>query len=538
MNVYTRAKEAINKDWYDREAVECLLEEIYSLRLTLTDEETENLKNIIYGVAKENGQRDEFKKQFKQFITDRTINDRTWLLSREWIIQQFNEKTGETKYSVDCPKLAEHIKNSQKYIYVFTSACSAPVRYVYKDTGIYIPITDDEIKGIIKSFMPQFLQSTGTIENTFKLFKYDIDNTVTPREALNANENIINFQNGILDTVDMKLYEHSSDELMTVQLPMIYDAMSKDCPIFDNFIYTLCEGDKKNIKLLTQYIGLAISNTDVSKTKTALLLVGKGNTGKSQYSALVSRLVGADNCTTIDFAGLESNRFESSRLFGKRLAVDDDMQYSKVKELSKFKKLTGGDIIPGEYKNGALFDFRYKGLILLCANQPPKFGGDKGEHVYNRFVLVECNNVIPPEKQDRYIVDKMFDERTAITNKALKALKELKANNYRFDLPDKSIKAMKQYKIDNSSVLTFLDECCVLRTETPKRSDTMTTGRIFTAYKFWCDRYNNGHKETKANFKKELYSYYADEVEIKKDFGRYYIFTLTFAAKKDLGITD
>lgn len=457
---------------------------------------------------------------------------------KEWIIASIDKKTGDIKYKINCPMLAEHIKNSQKYIYVFTYEGAAPIRYVYRNTGIYVPITDDEVKGVIKSFIPLSLQSAGTIENVFKLFKYDIDNVITPREALNDNENIINFQNGLLDIRDMKLYEHTDKELTTVQLPIKYNSESYDSPVFDSFIYTLSGGDKKTIKLLLQYIGLAISNIAVSKTKTALLLVGKGNTGKSQYSALISRLVGPANYTTIDFANLEANRFESSRLFGKRLAVDDDMQYSKVRELSKFKKLTGGDSIPGEYKGGALFNFQFKGLILLCANQKPKFGGDKGEHVYNRFVAVECNNVIPPAKQDRYLIDKLYNERTAIVNKALEALRELKENNYSFDLPDNSIKAIQEYKVDNSSILSFLNECCVLRTDPPKRNDTITTGRIFTAYKFWCDKYNNGHKEIKSAFRKELYNYYNDEIEIRKDYGRYYIFTLTYAAKKDLGIID
>lgn len=459
--------------------------------------------------------------------------------NQEWIITKINERSGDIKYSVDCPALAEHIKKSQKYIYISTCEGSAPIRYIYRNTGIYVPVTDDEVKGVIKSFIPPFLQSAGTIENVFKLFKYDIDNVITPREALNSNENIINFQNGLLDIRDMKLYEHTDKELTTVQLPIIYNAENNDSPVFDSFVYTLSGGDKKTVKLLLQYIGLAISNISVSKTKTALLLVGKGNTGKSQYSALISRLVGAANFTTIDFASLETHRFESSRLFGKRLAVDDDMQYSKVRELSKFKKLTGGDSIPGEYKGGALFNFQFKGLILLCANQKPKFGGDKGEHVYSRFVPVECNNVIPPEKQDRYLIDKMYNERTAIVNKALKALKELKANDYRFDLSDNSTRAIEEYKVDNSSVLSFLDECCVLRPDPPKRNDTITTGRIFTAYKYWCDKYNNGRKETKSMFKKELYNYYNnDEIEIRKDYGRYYIFTLTYEAKKDLGIID
>lgn len=57
-------------------------------------------------------------------------------------------------------------------------------------------------------------------------------------------------------------------------------------------------------------------------------------------------------------------------------------------------------------------------------NRLPKFGGDDGEWVYNRIIQVECNNVIPLEKQDKHLLDKLYAERVGIVYKAVMALKQ------------------------------------------------------------------------------------------------------------------
>lgn len=53
----------------------------------------------------------------------------------------------------------------------------------------------------------------------------------------------------------------------------------------------------------------------------------------------------------------------------------------------------------------------------------PKFGRDDGEWVYNRIMLVEYNNVIPLQKQDKHLLDKLYAERNGIVYKAIMALK-------------------------------------------------------------------------------------------------------------------
>lgn len=65
-------------------------------------------------------------------------------------------------------------------------------------------------------------------------------------------------------------------------------------------------------------------------------------------------------------------------------------------------------------------------------NRLPKFGGDDGKWIYDRIMVVECPNVIPKDKQDKTLLDKLYAERDGIVYKAVKALQTVIANGYRF----------------------------------------------------------------------------------------------------------
>lgn len=81
----------------------------------------------------------------------------------------------------------------------------------------------------------------------------------------------------------------------------------------------------------------------------------------------------------------------------------------EIAELDVIKQLTGGDTLMMEFKGKTGFPYVYDGFLLSNANCLPYFRGDRGMHVYNRFLIVECNNVIPKEKQDLLLLDKFWN---------------------------------------------------------------------------------------------------------------------------------
>jgi phage/plasmid-associated DNA primase len=173
-------------------------------------------------------------------------------------------------------------------------------------------------------------------------------------------------------------------------------------------------------------------------------------------------------------------------------------------------------------------------------NELPRFSGDRGEWVYDRIAVIRCNNIIPEEKRDAELIDKLFSEREAILNAyLLPALHEVINNKYKFDIPASCISEMNTYKRDNNPVLRFYTECCTNRPN-GKITDNCTTKKMYDVFKAWCKDNNNGYTISKQEFNKELISFFKvsdiKHIEKKLNGTRYYIFTLTTETKQDYPI--
>ena len=442
----------------------------------------------------------------------------------------YEKKDGTITYSVGRPELAKYVREHDKYFFLETTGEKPPV--VWYENGYFRHIDDNTFKGKIKRHIERFderLIKTADLDEVFKLLITDGQRVST--EPRRENEKLICFQNGVLDLTSWRLLPHSPDYLFTNQIPCnwIYKSGEAEpkCPRFDEFLQTLTGGDNDVISLLWEFIGLTISNVEGFRPKQALILYGAGNTGKSQFLELLRRLVGEDNFAYADIQDLEE-RFNTASLYGKRLAGSGDMSALRVREVKIFKMLTGGDPIGFEFKGKDKFQGKYYGVLLFCTNELPKFGGDKGEQVYSRMLIVPCNNVIPEEKRDRQLIEKLYAEREGIVYKAVRGLISLSRRGFTFSEPRVCKEARARYEVENDSALQFLEECTQPREELRRLGITTetTTGDMYKAYTVWA-KTNGFYTNTRTEFKKAICRRYkvknAEELETHKK-QRYYKF--------------
>ena len=265
---------------------------------------------------------------------------------------------------------------------------------------------------------------------------------------------------------------------------------------------TLTNNDNAVARLLLQFMGACLSNIKGSRMKKSLFLVGDGNTGKSQLKSLVEKMLGKGNYTGIDLSEIEA-RFGTGTIYGTRLAGSSDMSFMTVGELKAFKLLTGGDAVFAEFKGLPAFEYKYSGLLWFCMNRLPKFGGDDGKWVYDRIMVVNCPNVIPPEKQDKMLLDKMYAEREGIIFLAVKALQKVIKNGYFYDEPETVTQAREKYMSENNTVISFFEECMTRRLSSTMH-DKATTGKIYEVYRAWCLDNNGGFAKTAKEFRETL----------------------------------
>ncbi len=420
----------------------------------------------------------------------------------------FIERNAHTdKESVSPPLLAKYVREHLPYILVRDGGKQCLMIYVYKD-GYYRLYAPEMMKGAIKAFIEEYderLVSMNTVNEVFQLITTDLN--YVSQDELNAEENLINVNNGLLLVEEDKitLLPHSPNVYSTIRIPVTWTGEPGPTPVHDRYLKTLTGGDDEIAGLIFEFMGVAFSNLKGWRTKKSLFLVGPGDTGKSQEKALVERMLGKGNYIGIDLKDIEA-RFGTGAIYGTRLAGSSDMSFMTVDELKTFKKITGGDSLFAEFKGQQAFEYTYGGLLWFCMNRLPKFGGDDGKWVYDRIMVVECRNVIPKEKQDKQLQDKMFAERDGIFYQAVKALQRVMKNGYRFSEPDSVKLARIRYQAENNSVISFFNECMTLWPQ-GKIQKNCTTGRVYKVYQAWCKENCHGYAKTLREFRETLAEY-------------------------------
>ena len=411
--------------------------------------------------------------------------------------------------TVCATRLAQHIRQTLRYFFVQDHAMSGARCYVYRD-GAYRLMSRMMMMGVIKQYIVDYnehLVEIGTLGKVYDLLL--TDNIFVSEDDLNTDEDLINFQNGLLRLSDMTLLPHTPDIYSTIQLPCNWPAKPLPAPVYDAYMDTLTGGDQAVRQLLEEFCGVCLSNIRGWRLKKALFMYGPGDTGKSVLKTLVEQLLGKGNFIGIDLGEIEA-RFGTGSIYGKRLAGSSDMSFMTVAELKTFKKCTGGDSIFAEFKGQQSFEYTYTGLLWFCMNRLPKFGGDDGKWVYERIVQVPCTQTISSDKQDKRLLEKLLAEKDGIVYRMVLALKNVIAHDYRLTEPE-SIKAERQhYQEENSTVITFFQDC-MQPLAYGDRNMYVTAMTVYTAYQGWCRDNNRGYAKSAREFKAELAAYLETE---------------------------
>lgn len=377
-------------------------------------------------------------------------------------------------------ELAIHIIDNYNILSVKLGNSKGITLYLYKD-GRYVLWSESEVKAFIKSFLPRKIRRPIDWEYVYKELITESSNT--EEQDLNADEDIINFQNCVLRLSTGEMMEHNPKFLSTTQIPVNYNPnlSLSQAPTTLKYLNDVTGGNAEDMTTLLEVVGLVISNVYGWRTKKLLIMKGRGNTGKSVFRELVTFIVGVENTFTVDMEQLHS-QFGSAGIYGKRLVGSGDMKVARLPEMDKIKELTGGDMISIEAKYQNRFTIKFYGFLWFNCNQLPYITlGDKGNHVFDRLLIVSCDNVVPEEERDPLLLDKLKAEREYLVCAAVKALNNLIQRDYKFTESERTKQNREDYAMRNNSLALFLKECCEIGIGT-------TPTKIFKdKYKSWCN---------------------------------------------------
>jgi putative DNA primase/helicase len=293
--------------------------------------------------------------------------------------------------------------------------------------------------------------------------------------------------------LDGSLREHDVGFYSTVQMKAKYDPEAK-CPRFIQFLHSTL--DEPEISLMQEIYGYFL--VPITKAQKSFLLCGLPNVGKSTIlTVLQEHLLGAENVSNNPLQSL-SDRFQPAELFGKMANIFADLPNKKIDDASMFKAVTGEDYITGERKHKDPFSFKPFARFLYSCNDIPRNYGDRSEAFYRRLIIIRFSKQIRQDDRDFNLVDKLSLERDGILRWAIDGLKRVIANNYQFTETDRTKAEVMAYKIQNNSVLAFLDEMCVV-----EPGATSYRQEIFDVYGGFCDNMNLG-RVSQPNFNAEI----------------------------------
>ena len=409
------------------------------------------------------------------------------ILDAKEILPSWVSITDKGKYRLNQDLLAiQYIKNTN-LLQVLNA--DKQDNYIY-DNGVYKLVSKDYVKKELSSYLPQGIGNNSFIGDAYamvvnraKLVKF---------EDFDADENIINFKNGIYNISKDILEPHDPSILSTLQLNCNYLPMEKATNFkkWGKYINDLCtdintkEVDYKKMEQLQIWGGLTLSNIPMYKAKACLCLYSRnGDTGKSIFLNTLIALLGQENTSNIQIQDL-AKPFATSAIYGKRANIVGDQKATTLQDSSIFKQFTGGDLINIEFKGKTSFSCRHNGGLLFACNRLPHIADDKGTHIYDRLHIIPFNNVIPLAERNANLLNELKEELDFIAQFFIVGLKKFIKNGYKIYRCKASKDAIEDYRKNNDN---FYDYLMTLYEITNDTKDRVLKTFLENEYIKWCE---------------------------------------------------
>lgn len=282
----------------------------------------------------------------------------------------------------------------------------------------------------------------------------DISSVVPDRKR--SKPYFVPLKTKVFDILRQKFMEYSPDFVFLNRLPYDYDPLVEPQQRIIDFFDKLTDGDEDVQKLLFEFIGSCLFFEN--DFRGSLFLVSDGGTGKSTFLNLVARLIGDDNSVEFHLQELQ-DKFRVGSLYGKALAVADDMSSQYIETSNLFKAAITGGSLKYEAKGQMPWEFKPYCSFIFCMNELPTFN-DRSKGLYDRLLIVPLEHNFRDASED--VAFKNADiwteaEMQYLLKLAIDGLQRL-IRQGKFTQPLRCVKALEEFKADNDPVIAFFRE--------------------------------------------------------------------------------
>lgn len=388
----------------------------------------------------------------------------------------------------------QHDEFAENLIQDINVICINDMFYLFRD-GYYQK--DDKDVEITQEMIRRFSAITISQRREVKEYIKAVTNKTKVVKAKGVEPYIINIQNGRLNLLTRELIPHSENDLEFQQVPVVYDP-SAESDVLNNLLNSVFCRNQEVIQLFEEIVGDCLIKEN--KYQKAFIFYGEGSNGKSTIFYLIRQFLGCRNVSALELDKL-GQKFLVAELEHKLANIGDDLNYSDIsKDNGTIKKLISGDEVQIERKYGDPYNFHSYATQIFATNEIPH-SRDKSNGMMRRLCFIPCLAKFGAgSKRDVNIKDKLNNPRvmSALLNRALDGIARLMQRG-EFTEPRCVLEAKDKYMVENSSVLTWVDEECLEESHFLDRP----TKEIYIEYLDWC-RMNSLRQVSKIVFNREI----------------------------------
>lgn len=359
--------------------------------------------------------------------------------------QKIGKKSGEP-YDILDDKIAEYITTQKLKMFVLNGN-----PYIYR-RGHYILDEDGKIlKAYIKAMIWPELITISRVNRVYNLILADYRLSRKNDEVNQYPKHWINFKNGMYDIKLKVMHQHKPEYFSINQVPHVYQGDAKySGTVAEQFLKGIFPDDEDR-EMFLAYAGYCMT-IDTSLQKF-LTIIGLPGSGKSTVINLVIDAVGADNVSCITLQDL-NERFTPTELLGKLLNACADLPKKALEQVDALKRITGEDLVKGEYKGGKVFSFRSNAKLIFSANEMPVSLDEKSGAFYRRILLIE---VMRKGAEIKNLNEGLKQSLPGFIKECVDALSRLYDSGQEIDSPN-SKRLVREYHRESDSVQAFLDD--------------------------------------------------------------------------------
>lgn len=324
-------------------------------------------------------------------------------------------------------------------------------------------------------------------ENAIKSFSNEVKRKIKillEEEKEPVNEDLIAFENGILNLNNKKLIHNSPDFFIINTIPCNYiENPSINEPI-QKFLNDISCNNINRKQAILEMIGYAMTSS-VKKQKAFILYGEKAGNGKSTLLKLIENLIGKENISYISMQNISQDKFTISEIKNKLLNISSEMTKEFLKDISLFKILVTGDVTAIEEKFEKRQIIKPYSKLIFTANELPKVA-DTTNGFYRRLQIIPFEAEFTEEAKNNFDFNRLIDPKALeyLCSIAVKAYWNMK-NTFCNEKESQAI--IERYKIENNNVLAYLSDINNLN-DFFKNSRTRRKNELYADYKDWCIR--------------------------------------------------